>query len=184
MTLQQTADRKLQPTDHSVPADRNTRIFRTCWIKTAGRSQERRDPIAVTGKQSQAPLAHASPHGYEAAFGGGATTAIPLSGQHRVEQSKPALGRPQGLVPGAIDRRTCRVSSRNRRFTRFRLTAPPNRFPTTIPTRLPLTSVRANHHVKEGGRDTTARASWHTRCRGCVSGTDPCHLHPATSPSS
>src|SRR3954462_5678544 len=34
------------------------------------------------------------------------------------------------------------MSSRNNRFTRFRLTAPPNRFPTTIPTRLVPMSVR------------------------------------------
>jgi len=103
VALQQTAGCKLQPTEHSVAADRSTRIFRTGWIKAAGRSQERRDPIAVTGKQCQAPLAHTSPHGYAAAVAAGATTATPLSRQQKVEQSTPALGKPQGLVLGAID---------------------------------------------------------------------------------
>jgi hypothetical protein len=62
-----------------------------------------RDLIAITGKQSQAPPANASPHGYEAAVGAEAPTAMPLSRWQRVAQSNPAWGRPQGPVQGAID---------------------------------------------------------------------------------
>ena len=52
------------------------------------------------------------------------------------------LGKTTRLCPGSKWPRNCRVSSRNKRFARFRLTAPPNRFPTTIPIRLLLWSVR------------------------------------------
>ena len=106
VTFQQPASRELQSTGHPVPADRVTRIFGAGRLKTAGWPKERRDPVSITGKHGETALAHASPHGYEAAFGAGATTATPLSKRQRVAQSNPAWGKPQGRVQGAIDRAT------------------------------------------------------------------------------
>jgi len=48
MALQQTAGREPEAAEQSVSTDRGRRIFRAGWIETTGRSQERRDPIAVT----------------------------------------------------------------------------------------------------------------------------------------
>ena len=103
VALQQTAGRKLEATEHSVSTDRSSRIFRTGWIEAAGRTQERRDPIAVPSEQSQAALAHTSSHGSAAAVGVGVSTAMLLSTQQMAAQSNPALGKPQELVPEAID---------------------------------------------------------------------------------
>ena len=103
MALQQAADRKLKATEQSVSNDRGSCIFRTGWIEAAGGPQERRDPVAVTSEQSQAALAHTSFHGSAAAVGDGVSTAMLLSTQQMAAQSNPALGKPQGLVPEAID---------------------------------------------------------------------------------
>jgi hypothetical protein len=103
MALQETAGRKLEATEHSVSTDRSSCIFRTGWIEAAGRTQEWRDPIAVPSEQSQAALAHTSFHGSAAAVGVGVSPAKLLSGQQMAAQSNPALGKPQGLVPEAID---------------------------------------------------------------------------------
>ena len=103
VALQQTADRQLEATKHSVSTDRRRRIFRAGWIEAAGRTQKRRDPIAIPSEQSQAALAHTSFHGSATAVGDGVSTAMLLSTQQMAAQSNPALGKPQGLVPEAID---------------------------------------------------------------------------------
>ena len=102
VALQQTADRKLEATERSVSTDRSSRIFRTGWIEAAGRTQERRDPIAVPSEQSQAALAHTSSHGSAVAVGVGVSPAKLLLGRQMAAQSNPALGRPQGIVREAI----------------------------------------------------------------------------------
>ena len=83
---------------HTGPADRGPHMFGTGWLLRKPRSNR------ITGEQSQTPLAHASPHGYEAAVDAGAPTTTPLSRRQRVAQSNPVWGRPEVRVQGAIDR--------------------------------------------------------------------------------
>ena len=89
VALQQAAARKLQPTEHPILPDRNTRIFRTGRLEPAGLSKERRDPRAVTGKQGKAPMAHTKPRVDVRAVGAGAIAARLLSGRQRAAESTP-----------------------------------------------------------------------------------------------
>lgn len=102
VTFQQPESRKLEPTQHAVLADRGARIFRTGGLKTTSGPKERRNPVSITGKQSQTALAHVSPHEYEAAVGAEVTTAMPLSKRQRAEQSNPSWERTQDRAPEAI----------------------------------------------------------------------------------
>jgi len=141
MTLQEAPHRSATAFDDAEAVDGLARILGARGFKTAGGTQQGRDPKSVRVNHCHADCPH---HEFSGALSNPWRRSVARhrffsSSNGRVRASR--LGNTSNAWLAASSPRTCRDSSLNRRFARLRRTAMPNRLPTTMPTRPTGTSV-------------------------------------------
>lgn len=136
MTLQKPARGPTQPHKNTVPPDRLACIPGTGGLKSAGRWKQRRDPSLIQRDHTETELSHrrsdsdiSKPSCRRADFHASRST----GGRAR---SDSRLGKTRRSRPSTNCCRTCLASSLKMRLALFRVTAPPRRLLTTIPTRV------------------------------------------------